>query len=201
MRCRAALVPDLGVIHPEAERAVGFGLACVEGFPPARSARMAKRLPGSERWSHAAPFWGAFSLMVVMAALSAVGCTSFHRAIRIPNVYRVQAGGNPLMEQRTREHLESLLTSPHFSRRGMKFGGDVVLKPVPAVRRDEVRDRSGGLTVFTGRLRPVVIVIAVLPDGTWDDRTLEHEAAHAILLWNGIAGHPAQYRGVVPLWD
>jgi hypothetical protein len=151
--------------------------------------------------------------VVVLLAAVAAGCVSFHRTIRIPNVYRVVEGGNLEMEQRTREHLETLLTSPHFSRRDLKFGGDVVLKPVPAVRTDargvpfytslneKVRDRSGGLTLFTGRNRPVVIVIAQRADGTWDDRTLKHEAAHAILLWNGIGGHPPQFRGVVPLWD
>lgn len=151
--------------------------------------------------------------LIVLAALSGAGCVSFHRAIRIPNVYRVLEDGHPVMEQRTREHLESLLESDHFKRRRLTFGGDVVLKRVPAVRKDrrgvpfytsvreKARDRSGGLTLFTGRERPIVIVIAVMPDGSWDDRTLKHEAAHAILLWNGIAGHPPQFRGVVPLWD
>lgn len=151
--------------------------------------------------------------VVVLVVLGAAGCVSFHRAIRIPNVYRVTDGGHAALEQRTREHLEFFLTSEFFKRRGLTFGGDVVLKPVPAVRKDargvpfytslreKARDRSGGLTLFTGRERPVVIVIAVLPDGTWDDRTLKHEAAHAILLWNGISGHPARFRNVVPLWD
>ncbi len=151
--------------------------------------------------------------LAVLISMTAVGCLAFERAINIPNKYRVLKGSHPALEKRTAEHLESLLASPHFSRRRLWFGGDVVLKPVPAVRKDargvpfytslreEVRDRSGGLTLFTGRERPVVIVIAMLPDGTWDDRTLKHEAAHAILLWNGISGHPSQFRGVVPLWD
>lgn len=158
----------------------------------------------------AAPLWVAVAVLI---ALAAAGCVSFHRAIRIPNVYRVLEGGHPELEQSTREHLETLLTSDHFKNRRLTFGGDVVLKPVPAVRKDrrgvpfytslreKTRDRSGGLTLFTGRERPIVIVIAVMPDGTWDERTLKHEAAHAILLWNGIGGHPPQYRGVVPLWD
>ncbi len=151
--------------------------------------------------------------LVVLMVMAAAGCVTFERAINIPNKYRVLEGGHPELEGRTRAHLEELLASPHFSGRRLLFGGDVVLKPVPAVRRDargvpfytslreKARDRSGGLTLFTGRERPVVIVIAVLPDGTWDDRTLKHEAAHAILLWNGISGHPPQFRGVVPLWD
>jgi hypothetical protein len=161
------------------------------------------------------PFLAAplLAALAVLLALAAPACVSFHRAIRIPNVYRVMDGGHAAMEQRTREHLEFLLTSEFFKRRGLTFGGDVVLKPVPAVRKDargvpfytslreKARDRSGGLTLFTGRERPVIIVIAVLPDGTWDDRTLKHEAAHAILLWNGISGHPPKFRGVVPLWD
>lgn len=33
MPCRAALVPDLGVIHPEAERAVGIRLGLRRRFP------------------------------------------------------------------------------------------------------------------------------------------------------------------------
>jgi len=146
-------------------------------------------------------------------ALVVAGCVSFERAINIPNKYRVLEGGNGALEARTREHLEVLLAEPHFSQRRYLFGGDVVLKPVPAVRtdrrgvpfytsvREQARDQSGGLTLFTGKERPVVIVIAVRADGTWDDRTLKHEAAHAILLWNGIGGHPAVFRGVVPLWD
>jgi len=168
------------------------------------------RPPAAPRPCHAVPLLAALALLI---ALAAAGCVSFHRAIRIPNIYRVTEGGHPALEQRTREHLEFLLTSEFFRRRGLTFGGDVVLKPVPAVRKDargvpfytslreKTRDRSGGLTLFTGRERPVIIVIAVLPDGTWDDRTLKHEAAHAILLWNGIGGHPAKFRGVVPLWD
>jgi hypothetical protein len=151
--------------------------------------------------------------MALMCAVMVAGCVSFHRAIRIPNVYQVVDGGHPEMEQKTREHLETLLATPHFKRRRLTFGGDVVLKPVAAVRTDArgvpfytslrefARDRSGGATLFTGRERPIVIVIAQRPDGTWDDRTLKHEAAHAILLWNGIGGHPPQFRGVVPLWD
>ena len=155
-------------------------------------------------------------MVAAVAALLVVGlagCVGFERAINIPNKYRVLAGGQPAMEKRTGEHLEALLKEPHFSQRRLLFGGDVVLKPVPAVRtdrrgvpfytsvREKSRDQSGGLTLFTGRERPVVIVIAVRPDGSWDDRTLKHEAAHAILLWNGIGGHPPQFRGVVPLWD
>lgn len=151
--------------------------------------------------------------LAVLLTFATVGCVSFHRAIRIPNVYRVNQGGHPALEQRTREHLEIFLSSEFFRRRGLTFGGDVVLKPVPAVRKDrrgvpfytslreKTRDRSGGLTLFTGRERPIVIVIAMMPDGTWDDRTLKHEAAHAILLWSGIGGHPAAFRSVVPLWD
>jgi len=162
------------------------------------------------RWMPGVPLCAS---LAVLAVLAVVGCTSFHRSIGIPNVYRVQEGGWPAMEARTREHLEYFLNSPHFRNRGLTFGGDVVLRPVPAVRKDArgvpfytslretVKDRSGGLTLFTGRSRPVIIVIAVLPDGSWDDRTLKHEAAHAILLWNGIGGHPAKFRGVVPLWD
>lgn len=161
----------------------------------------------------ARPVVPLLAALAVLAAMAAAGCVTFERAINIPNKYRVLEGGHPQLEQRTRDHLEFLLTSDHFRRRRLTFGGDVVLKPVPAVRKDrrgvpfytslreKARDRSGGLTLFTGRERPVVIVIAMLPDGTWDDRTLKHEAAHAILLWNGISGHPPQYRGVVPLWD
>ena len=33
MRCRAALVPDLGVNHPETERAVGVRLGLRRRFP------------------------------------------------------------------------------------------------------------------------------------------------------------------------
>ncbi len=151
--------------------------------------------------------------LMVLLGLGGAGCVSFHRAIRIPNVFRVLEDGHPEMEKKTREHLEQLLHSDHFRRRRLTFGGDVVLKRVAAVRKDargvpfytslreKTRDRSGGLTLFTGKTRPIVIVIAVMPDGTWDDRTLKHEAAHAILLWNGITGHPPQFRGVVPLWD
>lgn len=155
--------------------------------------------------------WQSKLAALLMLALTC-GCASFHRAIGIPNTYRVLPGGHDALEQRTREHLEAYLASDFFKRRKLTFGGDVVLKPVPAVRRDrlgvpfytslreETRDRSGGLTLYTGRKRPVVIVIAMLPDGAWDDRTLKHEACHAILLWNGITGHPPQYRHVAPLW-
>lgn len=147
----------------------------------------------------------------VLLVLLVTGCTGFRRAVGIPNTYRVLEGGHPALENRAREHLDFLLAAEVMRKRHLNFSGDVLIKPVPAVRKDRLgvpffasgrsaRDRSGGLTLFTGRNRPLMIVIAVLPDGSWDERTLKHECCHAILLWHGIAGHPPAFRALAPLW-
>ena len=147
----------------------------------------------------------------VLLVLLATGCTGFHRAVGIPNTYRVLEGGHPALEKRAREHLDSLLASRIMRDRHLEFSGDLVIKTVPALRKDRLgvpffasarvaRHRSGGLTLFTGRRRPVVVVVAVLADGSWDERTLKHECCHAILLWHGITGHPPAFRSLAPLW-
>lgn len=151
-------------------------------------------------------------LLGLLAGVLVTGCVAFKRAVNITNSYQVLAQGHPEIETRARQHLDRLLFSRHFQRRGLEFSGDVIIKTVPAVRRDRLgvpfwspanrtRDRSGGLTVFTGRSRPVIIILAVMPDGTWDDRTLKHECAHVVLLWNGIEGHPPEFARYAPLWD
>jgi hypothetical protein len=138
-------------------------------------------------------------------------CAGFKRVVRVPNSYRVLDSQNPVLEERARHHLGSLLFHPYFQRRGLEFSGDVLIKTVPAVRHDRrgvpfwtpaqrTRDKSGGLTVFTGRNRPVVIIIATRADGSWDERTLKHECCHVILLWNDLPGHPPEFRRLVPLW-
>ena len=149
--------------------------------------------------------------LIGLLVLLVAGCTGFRRTVGIPNTWRVLEGGHPAIEARTREHLTSLLASPIMRARHLVFSGDVLIKTVPAVRKDRIgvpiyasgpatRDRSGGLTLFTGRKRPLVLVIAVLPDGSWDERTLKHECCHAILLWHGITGHPPAFRSLAPLW-
>jgi hypothetical protein len=143
--------------------------------------------------------------------MAMASCTAIKRTVRIPNTYRVIADGRPEMEARARSHLDRLIFSPEFQARKLEFSGNVVIRTVPAIRRDRLgvpfwsprertRDRSGGLTVFTGRARPVVVIIAVLPDGSWDDRTLRHECCHVVLLWNGISGHPREFARHAPLW-
>lgn len=149
---------------------------------------------------------------LLLLTLLVTSCTSFRRTVGIPNTFRVLPSGHPELEAAVRQHLGAYLNSPFFRQRRLEFSGDVLIKTAPAIRRDRLgvpfytsqrntRDRSGGLTLFTGRNRPVVLIIALLPDGTWDDRTLKHECCHVILLWNGISGHPPQYRHVAPLWQ
>jgi hypothetical protein len=147
----------------------------------------------------------------VLLLVGLTGCAGFRRAVGIPNTWRVIEGGHPAIEAQAREHLTALLATGVMRGRRLVFNGDVMIRTVPAVRKDrlgvpfyasgpETRDRSGGLTLFTGRKRPLVIVIAVLPDGSCDQRTLKHECCHAILLWNGITGHPPAFRSIAPLW-
>lgn len=149
--------------------------------------------------------------LLLVCTLLAAACTSVRRTVGIPNSFRVLDGGNPVLEAEVKRHIEAYVFSPFFQRRRLAFEGDVVVKTVPAVRRDRLgvpfwtaagntRDRSGGLTLFTGKKRPIMMIIAVMPDGTWDSRTVKHEACHAVLLWNGRDGHPPEFRGVAPLW-
>ncbi len=151
------------------------------------------------------------SLLFLLGLCAVLGCTSFRRTVGIPNTFRVLPSGHPELEAQVKKHLESYVFSSFFQRRKLGFSGDVLIKTAPAVRKDRLgvpfyasqsntRDRSGGLTLFTGRNRPVVLIIALLPDGTWDERTLKHECCHVILLWNGINGHPSEFRSVAPLW-
>jgi hypothetical protein len=150
-------------------------------------------------------------MVLSISAMAMISCTGLKRTAHVPNSYRVIADGRPEIEARSRHHLDRLLFSPYFQSRKLEFSGDVLIRTVPAIRRDRLgvpfwsprertRDRSGGLTLFTGRNRPVVLIIAILPDGSWDERTLRHECCHVILLWNGISGHPKEFAHHAPLW-
>jgi hypothetical protein len=151
----------------------------------------------------------AFLICLLVACLGS--CTSFKRVVRVPNSYRVLETGNPALDASVRRHLDNFVFHKYFQRRKLEFSGDVLVKTVPAIRADRLgvpfwspsertRDRSGGLTLFTGRKRPVVIIIAVRADGSWDERTLKHECCHVVLLWNGIAEHPREFARLAPLW-
>ncbi|MGI8604020.1 MAG: hypothetical protein ACR2OZ_13660 [Verrucomicrobiales bacterium] len=152
------------------------------------------------------------SRVVLVAFTCALcSCTGFKRVVRVPNSYRVMETGNAKLEAGVKRHVDSLLFHKYFQGRHLEFSGDILVKTVPAVRKDRLgvpfwtprertRDRSGGLTVFTGRNRPVIIIIAVLEDGSWDERTLRHECCHVVLLWNGISGHPREFARLAPLW-
>lgn len=150
-------------------------------------------------------------LPLVLLCLSLTSCTSVARKVGVPNTFRVLPGGNPALEARAEQHIRKYVFSTYFDERKLQFDGDLVIKTVPAVRRDRLgvpfwtdaantKDRAGGLTLFTSKKRPVIMVIAVLKDGKWDDRTLKHECCHVILLWNGIEGHPKEFQRLAPLW-
>jgi hypothetical protein len=128
--------------------------------------------------------------------------------------FRVNEGNHPRLEARVRQSIAAWLKHPEIVRRGYTFDGEVVVKPVRAKYKDALGvpfwstqaeglkgDRSGGMTLYTGKNRPVLIVIATYPSGAWDERTLVHECAHVVLLWNGVEGHPPEWKEHIPLWD
>ncbi len=150
-------------------------------------------------------------LALLLLVAGVTSCTSVARKVGVPNTFRVLPGGNPELEARAEQHLRHYVFSSYFDQRKLQFDGDLTIKAVPAVRRDRMgvpfwtdaahtRDRAGGLTLFTSKKRPVIMVIAVMKDGKWDDRTLKHECCHVILLWNGIDGHPKEFQKLAPLW-
>ena len=130
------------------------------------------------------------------------------RGLSLPNAFKVRSDGNPELERRVRQHIRSYAESVDFRNRELTFDGDIVIRTVEVKNRDRLgvpywKERShgrvGGVTLFTGKHLPVVIAVATI-DGKWDERTLRHECAHAILLWNNVKGHPRQFRNLVPLW-
>ena len=130
------------------------------------------------------------------------------RALSLPNAFRVRSEGNPELEDRVREHIKAFVQRSEFRNRELYFDGDVIVRTVEVNKKDrlgvpywkeQTQGRVGGITLFTGRHLPVVIAVATI-DGDWDERTLRHECAHAILLWNGVQGHPRHFRSLVPLW-
>ena len=136
------------------------------------------------------------------------GCTTVKRGFKMKNAYDIRAEGRPELEARVREHVDYFLAHPKFKSKDLKFDGDIVIRTVAVKKKDRLgvpywndkaKGRVGGITLYTGKHLPVVIAVATV-DKKWDERTLRHECAHAILLWNGIKGHPREYRTAVPLW-
>ena len=130
------------------------------------------------------------------------------RTLSMPNAFKVRSEGKSELEKRVHEHIKGLLVQTEFRNRELSFDGDIVVRTVAVEQKDRLgvpyweaarQGRVGGITLFTGKHLPVVIAVATI-DGKWDERTLRHECAHAILLWNNIKGHPRPYRNIAPLW-
>lgn len=130
------------------------------------------------------------------------------RGLKLKNAYAIRSEGRSEMEARVRTHIDEFLARPEIRAKNLNFNGDVVLRTVPVDEKDRLgvpywtdgrSGRIGGITLFTGSHLPVVIAVATA-NGKWDERTLRHECAHAVLLWNDIQGHPREYRSMVPLW-
>ena len=148
-------------------------------------------------------------LLIVLASIPFVtGCTSVQRGLKLGNAYAVRSEGRPELEEKVRQHIDSFLSRPEIKAKILKFDGDVVVRTVAVDKKDRLgvpywtdgtSGRIGGITLFTGSHLPVVIAVATF-NGKWDERTLRHECAHAVLLWNNIQGHPREYRSIVPLW-
>ena len=146
--------------------------------------------------------------VVLMLFPALTGCTTVKRSLKLKNAYDVRSEGRPELEARVREHIDAYLARDEFRSRNLKFGGDIVIRTVAVDKKDRLgvpywsdrgSGRVGGITLFTGEHLPIVIAVATF-NGKWDERTLRHECAHAILLWNNIKGHPREYRRAVPLW-
>ena len=150
---------------------------------------------------------GALALLwAIVVALP--GCASMRLSLGIPKAFHVRSEGKPELEKRVTEHIKAFLARSEFRDRELAFDGDVVVRTVSVETKDRLgvpywkersQGRVGGITLFTGKQLPVVIAVATI-DGKWDERTLRHECAHVILLWNNINGHPRQFRSLVPLW-
>lgn len=154
-----------------------------------------------------------FTRVVVRALLPAscvllTGCATVKRGLKLRNAYQVRSEGRPELEARVHEHVDAYLARQEFKERNLKFNGDIVIRTVAVDKKDRLgvpywsdraNGRIGGVTLFTGAHLPVVIAVATY-NGKWDERTLRHECAHAILLWNDITGHPRDFRSIVPLW-
>ena len=155
-------------------------------------------------------FLARFVPMAVLLGsfLLLTGCTSMKRGLKMKNAYDVRAEGRTELEARVRQHVDAFLARPEIKAKGLKFNGDIVVRTVAVNKKDRLgvpywtersSGRIGGITLFTGSHLPVVIAVATY-NGRWDERTLRHECAHAVLLWNDIKGHPTEYRNFVPLW-
>ena len=147
-------------------------------------------------------------LAVLVCLPLLTGCTSLKRGLKLGNAYAVRSEGKPELEKRVRHHINAFLARPEFKDQNLKFNGDIIVRTVEVTKKDRLgvpywtestSGRVGGITLFTGSHLPVVIAVATV-NGKWDERTLRHECAHAILLWNNIKGHPRKYRSIVPLW-
>jgi hypothetical protein len=147
-------------------------------------------------------------LVLVASVPLLTGCTSVKRSLKMKNAYDVRSEGRSELESRVRQHVDAFLARPEIKTKGLKFNGDIVVRTVAVDKKDRLgvpywtektSGRVGGITLFTGSHLPVVIAVATY-NGRWDERTLRHECAHAVLLWNDIKGHPREYRNFVPLW-
>jgi len=129
-------------------------------------------------------------------ALGSVGCASRPGAPVI-----TAASGNTHVKERFGDHLKELeeLTKKKF--RGSTIH---IAAPIPAIYEDwrkmpvaPIRGRNqGGLTAWKMLSGEATVYLAQWK-GKVPDWLIRHEALHAILLSNGILGHPEEY---VPLF-
>lgn len=154
------------------------------------------------------PFVASLCLLAVVLFGA---CASNRIGVRLPQSFRIVECEDPALEARAREQIEDLHFQPVFNNRRLSFNGELVIKTVKATKKDRrgspfwrthpgAEKGSNGVTVFTGKDRPVVLILAVNEDGSWDERALRHECGHVVLFWNGIKGHPREYSRVLPRW-